>query len=372
MELKVKEIGFKEEKSTQEIEQELLNKHEESINADDKAADDAAAADAAAADDDDGKGVSEEDELLQKEKEVLSYIGSRYNKEINSLDDLFNQREQNEDLPEDVASFLKYKKETGRGIQDFLKLQQDFDSMDENTLLREYFTETEKGLDAEDIEAMLSEYSYDEELDDESDVKKIRLAKKKALNKAKEYFNNQKEQYKQPLESSKVGIPDDELEMYNAYKESVEKAKTEKEASERRRDFFTKKTDEIFSSEFKGFEFDLDGKKLVFSPGDSESIKKSHDSPMNFIGKYLDENGMIKDAAGYHRALSMAMNPERYAKFFYEQGKADAVDGVDRKLKNINMGERRAPEAVTKGGMQVRVVNEDTGRGLRIRSVNKK
>jgi len=141
MELKVKEIGFKEEKSAQEIEQELLNKHEESMNADDKAADDAATAAAAAAVDD-GSGASEEDELLQKEKEVLSYIGSRYNKEINSLDELFNQREQNEDLPEDVASFLKYKKETGRGIQDFLKLQQDFDSMDENTLLREYFTET--------------------------------------------------------------------------------------------------------------------------------------------------------------------------------------------------------------------------------------
>lgn len=361
MDIQVKEVSFKEEKSVQEIEKELLEKHEQQHQEQNLPPDPTP-----------DPVPSSEDELLEKEKDVLSYIGKRYNKEINSLDELFSAREQNEELPEDVASFLKYKKETGRGIQDFLKLQQDFDSMDENNLLREYFLQTEEGIDAEDVDAMLSEYSYDEELDDEADVKKARLAKKKALHKAKTYFNNLKEQYKQPLESSTVGIPDEEREMYQAYKESVEKAKTEREATQKKRDFFTKRTDELFSSEFKGFEFDLDGRKLVFAPGEAEALKKSQDSPMNFINKYLDENGMIKDAVGYHKALSMAMNPERYAKFFYEQGKADAVDGLDRKLKNVNMGERRAPESVNKGGMQVRVVNDDSGRGLRIRSVNKK
>ena len=65
---------------------------------------------------------------------------------------------------------------------------------------------------------------------------------------------------------------------------------------------------------------------------------------------------MIKDAAGYHRSLAMAMNPEKFAKFFYEQGMSDATDDVTRKIKNINMTERRAPEVVNKGGMQVKAV----------------
>ena len=128
----------------------------------------------------------------------------------------------------------------------------------------------------------------------------------------------------------------------------------------------------MFTDDFKGFDFALDDKTVTFSPGDTQSIKKNQDTPMNFINKFLDDKGLMKDAAGYHRALSIAMNPDKFAQFFFEQGKSEATQDVMRKTKNINMSERRAPEVTNKGGMTVKSVNPDSGRGLKIRSIKRK
>ena len=160
--------------------------------------------------------------------------------------------------------------------------------------------------------------------------------------------------------------------MYDIYKQYISEAKTIEEETNRKRRWFDQKTDEVFSKDFKGFEFNINDKKISFAPGDANELKKIQATPQNFINKFLDESGMIKDAAGYHRSLAMAMNPEKFAKFFYEQGMSDATDDVTRKIKNINMTERRAPEVgKPTGGMQVRAVNPDSGRNLRIRSAKK-
>lgn len=362
MEFKVKEVTGSFEKGTAEKEQELLNKHEQSLS---EVSSDVVQ---------ENNPPIVEDEMQPvelKEEDVLSYIGKRYNKEIKSFDDLMETRESNEDLPEDVSAFLKYKKETGRGIQDYLKLQEDFDTMDPNKMLKQYLLATEDGLDEDDIESMMEDYSYDETLDDESDVKKIKLAKKKAIAKAKSYFNEQKEKYKQPLESSTVGIPEIEKNEYEAYKQYIQDANTLQEEHNRKRQWFEQKTDEVFGQEFKGFEFNVNDRKLVYAPTNSTELKKNQSTPMTFINKYLDEGGLMKDAVGYHKALSVAMNPDKFAKFFYEQGLADATEDVTRKIKNVNMSERRAPEVINKGGTQIREVNSDSGRGLKIRNAKR-
>ena len=86
----------------------------------------------------------------------------------------------------------------------------------------------------------------------------------------------------------------------------------------------------------------------------------------------MDENGLMKDAEGYHRSLAMAMNPDKFAKFFYEQGQADATDDVTRKIKNINMSERKVSEASAKvDGMQVKSLSPESGNGLKIRSMKR-
>jgi len=375
MELKVRAVDAVEEKSVQEVENELLQKHEEKFSEPSESSEETPKVEINTTEESVVEDTPEVEETPQElsEDDVLSYIGKRYGKEINSFDELMTERKESEELPEDVASYFKYKKETGRGIEDYVKLQRDFDSMNPDSLLREYLVATEgEGLDAEDIDSLMEDYSYDEELDDEAVIKKAKLAKKKTIAKAKKYFNEQKEMYKQPLESSPVATSESENEEFQAYKQYIESVKTQQEESDAKRSWFIKKTDEVFTEDFKGFEFSLGDNTVTYSPGDTQSIKKNQETPMNFINKYLDEDGLMKDAGGYHRALAIAMNPDKFANFFYEQGKSEATEDVLRKTKNINMSERRAPEVTNKGGFQVKSVNPDSGRGLKIRSINKK
>ena len=207
MELKVRAVDAVEEKSVQEVENELLQKHEEKFSEPSESSEETPKVEINTTEESVVEDTPEVEETPQElsEDDVLSYIGKRYGKEINSFDELMTERKESEELPEDVASYFRYKKETGRGIEDYVKLQRDFDSMNPDSLLREYLVATEgEGLDAEDIDSLMEDYSYDEELDDEAVIKKTKLAKKKTIAKAKKYFNEQKEMYKQPLESSPV------------------------------------------------------------------------------------------------------------------------------------------------------------------------
>jgi hypothetical protein len=367
MEIKVRALDGVEEKSVQQVEEELLKKHEQEMNGEGVEPEikiDTTAIERAA------EGQNEVEEELTEDK-VLSYIGKRYNKQINSFDELMAERQESEPLPEDVAAFLKFKKETGRGFEDFIKLNKDYDAMNQDQLLREYLASTQKDLDNEDIDVLMEEYSFDEDIDEESKIKKTKIARKKAIAEAKNYFNEQKEKYKLPLESRANGLSPEENEEYEAYRQYTQQAKTLQEENDRKRKWFDQKTEELFSKEFKGFEFAIDDKKIVFSPGAAAELKKAQSNPMNFISKYLDEQGLIKDSAGYHKALAIAMNPDKFAKFFYEQGQSDATEDVLRKTKNINMSERKMPEVTNKGGMQVKSVTPDSGRSLKIRSIKK-
>ena len=365
MEIKVKEVLPVEEKSVQEVEQELLERHEESLNEAQEVTEtvnetvDTSSPEV-------NETVYNED---LKEEDVLSFIKNKYGRELTSLEEITAAREEAQELPEDVAAYYKYKKETGRGLDDFVKLNKDIDSENPDKLLRDYLMATERGLDSEDIDALMEDYSYDEDLDDESDIKKIKINKKKTIAKAKEYFESEKEKYRIPLESSGGSLSEEDARALEDYKQYVQQATTYEEEAKRKSEWFTQKTNEVFGGEFKGFEFSVDdNKKVSFSPGDAAELKSAQENPQNFINKFLDEDGLMNDAAGYHKALAVAMNPERFARFFYEQGKSEAVDDVMRKTKNVNMSDRRTPEVTTKGGTQIKAINPDSGRGLKIRS----
>ena len=381
MELKVRSVEDSGEKSTQQVEQELLDKHEKSL--DQQPESKPAIKDVKFTQEKDTpitQEVKEEkpvEEPVEEpkgltEEDVLSHINKRYDKNIASVDDLLAQRESQEELPEDVAAYLKYKKETGRGIDDYVKLNKDFGAMEPDNLLRNYFKETEEGLDDEDIDFKMEEFDYDEEVDEPSDIKRTKIAKKKLIAKAKKYFTQQKEKYKLPVESSGDVVSQSNSKEYQDYKQYLKDAKTYNEESTRKSEWFRKKTDQLFNSEFKGFEFTLNDKKVIFSPGNASDLKKAQSTPANFVGKFLDDKGMLTDASGYHRSLAIAMNPDRFAQFFYEQGKSDATDSVMRKTKNINMSERRAPETTQKGGLKFKSISPSSGRGLKIRSIKRK
>tara|TARA_R100000664_G_C2754388_1_gene141989 strand:- start:38 stop:1189 length:1152 start_codon:yes stop_codon:yes gene_type:complete len=377
--IKVRDLSVAEEKSTQELEKELLDKHEAKQQQEVETPVENVKPEAPAEDNDSQNKVEvkEDDPVVSPqveltEDDIISHIKNRYDKEINSVEELFEQKEKQEELPEDVAAYMEYRKKTGRGFDDYVKLNQDFDKLPDDVLLKQYFMATEDGLDDEDVSFMLEDYKYDEDEDDKSVIKKRQLNKKKDIAKAKKYFNSLKDTYKQPIESIRSSLSDEDSKNLEAYKRYVQQAKTVEEENSRKRDFFMKKTNEVFNSEFKGFEFNIGEEKLIYSPGNAEEVKKQQLNASAFLSKFLDENGLINNAKGYHTALSVAMNPQRFAEFFYEQGKSHATEDVMRKTKNINMTTRKTPEVTGKGGMQVRSLSKDSGRSLKIRSLKNK
>ena len=189
MKLTVKEVNPIEQKSVQEVENNLLEKHEQSLNKQPLKTSELE------------EPLKTEESFEIKDEDVLSYIKNRYkDKEISSIDDLFTQREVNQELPEDVSKYLEFKKETGRGFSDFVKANRNYNELEDDQVLAEYYSLTEEDLDSEDIHYLMdSKFSYDEDIDDESEIKKKNIAKKRELSKAKKYLNDFKEKYSIPL-----------------------------------------------------------------------------------------------------------------------------------------------------------------------------
>jgi hypothetical protein len=329
----VKEVADVEEKSTAQVEEMLLKEHDEKFS------------EPSAVEETPEQVTSEPEETPSlKDEDILGYIKDRYNKDITSVDELFAQTEANEELPEDVSAFFKYKKETGRGLDDYVKLQKNYDDMEGDT----------------------------EDLDDEKDVKKKKLAHKRELVKAKTFFKEQQEQYKIPLESSGGFSSEEQTEAFNSYKSYVEDSKTQDEERKKRYDWFYEKSNDVFNSDFKGFEVNVNDRTYTYKPGDAAELLSKQKDVNNFVKPYLDpESGMMKDAQGYHKAMSIAMNPDKFAQFFYEQGKSEAIDSVSKKSKNIDMV-RQAPQSFSKNGLNIRPVGDtSSGKGLKIRSIKK-
>jgi len=384
MEFKVREVT-KEEKSRVEVENDLLKAHEEKYqdsSEKEPSIDKVNLSEDAKTEEpkENNKPVEEQEvetPLVElNDQDVLSYIKNRYDKDINSVDELFAEKEANVDLPEDVSAYFKYKQETGRGIEDFYNLQKNFEEMEDDVVLANYYSSTEEGLDEIDIQDIIEDkFSFDEDLDEPREIKKVKLAKKRELAKAKRFLNEQKDKYNIPLESSGGGLSEEQEKNLNAYRSSLEESKSLEEVNRKKADFFIDKTNDVFNNNFKGFDFNVSDNNLTYKPGTAEELKNVQSNVNNFIGKYLDESGLIKDAVGYHKALSVAMNPDKFAQYFYDQGVANAVDNVSRKSKNINMDMRQQSQTVSKDGMKIRPVSSDSrnehGRGLKIRSIKK-
>ena len=183
------------------------------------------------------------------------------------------------------------------------------------------------------------------------------------------FFEEQKEMYKQPLESSTVGVSDEQMQEIEEYKRYLAEADTAQEEMKRKREWFTEKTDQVFQ-DFKGFDFKIGEDTFTFKPGETDRIKEQQMDYQGFVRKFIDKDtGMLSDAAGYHRALAVAMNPNKFASFFYEQGKSDATESVTRRMKNVDMTERKAPQVSNrKDGLQIKSISTPSSRGLKIKS----
>ena len=291
--------------------------------------------------------VQEKEEVVSKpveldDQSILNYLKERRNVEAESLDVLLNNDKQEaQPLPEDVANFMKYKQETGRSFEDYARLQQDWSAMDDTNVIREYYKQEKPHLDAEEIDYLINEeFSFDSDLDEEKDIKKKKIAYKEELYKARNHFEGMKEKYKAPLESREADIPENYKEAFNFYNKYQEELDQESASQKDRSRIFQEKTNALFNDEFKGFEFKVGDKKQVFKPNDVSKVKENQLDINNFFNKHLDEKGIVKDASSYHKALFAATNADALFQFAYEQGKADATDGLVKETKNIDMSVR--------------------------------
>lgn len=308
----------------------------------------------------------EESKLELSDDLVINYLKEKSGRDFSSLDDVLSEKvvEKELELPEDVEAYYKYKKETGRNLEDFLKLNRDLDSESPEKLLKDYIKETNPEFDNEDVMMAMEEFSFDEELDDDSTIKRAKLAKKKELARAKEYFNKLKEQYKVPLESSESQVSNEELDAFKQYKESQT---TLAEDQRKRSDYFKEKTDSLFSDKFEGFKFKLDDKtEMTYKPAEAQALKEKQMSLNSFVGSFLDDNGYLKDAELFHRAIAIASEPEKFAKFFYDKGKTDMVTDFEKEGKNIDMVRSGSPTS-TKQGLRVRAVDSSNTKGLKFK-----
>jgi hypothetical protein len=357
--IQVKLVDF-EEKSVQEIEQKLLDEHEQKM-----------------AEPTEPVVETPVEPVIESpqfgDNDVLSYLKTKFNKEVNSLDELFVEKPQpqQEVLPEDVDAFFKFKKETGRGLEDFYRVNQDFSKVNPERLLADYMRETNPDFDDEDIAFEYeSKFSYDEDLDDEKEIKRKKLALKKELGKAAKYFEEQKEKYKAPLESRmEYSIPDEDKVALESYKQYMSQSTAMQQEQAKKSEYFLNKTNELFSDEFKGFDFKVGDKEVSYKPGTPEQLKAQQTDISKFFTNFVDENGFIKDAKQYHKTIAAAMNPDAMAKFFYDMGKADAIDDSVRQSKNIDMSVRNAPQNIEKGGFKVTALDSDHGNRLKIKSL---
>ena len=270
-------------------------------------------------------------------------------------------------MPEAVDKLVKFMQDTGGTVEDYVRLNQDYSEMDNLTALEEYYRQTKPHLDVEERKFLMDEsFSFDEEVDDEKDIRKKKIALKEQVAEAKAYLDGQKSKYYEELKAGSRLTPEAQkaIEFFNRYnKESESNQKKFKQA----KDVFDKKTDNLFSQDFKGFDFNVGEKKFRFKVKDTNSVKESQSDINNFVKRFLNEDGTMEDANGYHKGLYTAMNADAVAKHFYEQGKADALRESVEKSKNINMGTRQTQKEIEVGGTKYKVLSGDSKSGLKFK-----
>jgi len=262
------------------------------------------------------------------------------------------------ELPENIQKVVDFMNETGGSLEDYVKLNTDYASLNEDQLLREYYEAVYTSYDREDIDFLLSDkFSYDEELDDEREIRLKKLERKEALAKAKNHLDGLKSKYYDEIKMGSKLNPEQQkaVEFFNRYnKESEEAAKV----AERQTSRFKQESAKVFNEKFEGFDYNVGDKKYRFKVNDAGQIKETQGDINNFIKKFLNEKGEMKDAKGYHKSLFTAMNADQVAQHFYEQGKADAVKDSMARTKNVNMNPRGVHEEVTaSNGWKIRAVD---------------
>ncbi len=274
-------------------------------------------------------------------------------------------------LPENIQELVKFMEETGGTLEDYVRLSADYSGVDENTLLREYYKQTKPHLSYDEVSFLLDDkFSFDEEVDEERDIKRKKLALKEEVANANKFLNETKEKYYKEVKLGSKLAPEQQkaIEFFDRYNKEQQSAD---ELLQQQTKHFQQETGKVFSEEFKGFNFNVGDKKYRFNVKDVNKVKETQSDLLNVFNKYVGDNKMLQDAGGYHKALFAASNPDKIANHFYEQGKADAIKQLSAEAKNINMDPRKTSSGyVEAGGLKVKAISGDDNSKLKFKLKN--
>jgi len=275
-------------------------------------------------------------------------------------------------LPENIQKLMDFMEETGGDLNDYVSLNKDYSKMDNQDLLYEYYKQTKPHLNAEEINFLMEDqFSYNEEEDEERDIRRKKLALKEQVANAKSHLDGQKSRYYEEIKAGSKLTPEQQkaVDFFNRYNKESEETK---KASKTNTEIFTQKTNQVFNDKFKGFEYNVGDKKYRFNVNNAEEVKNTQSDINNFTKKFLDKNSTLSDAKGYHKSLYTAMNADAVAKHFYEQGKADAMKDSVAKAKNVNMDPRQSHGQIEAGGVKYKVLgNNSSDFKFKIKNKNK-
>lgn len=314
--------------------------------------------------------VADEDkEEIVLEEITEEEVQEQAEKLVDELNETIDaQEQQGIELPENIQKVVDFINETGGSLEDYVRLNQDYSQLAENQLLFEYYKQSKPHLSNEEIEFLIEDnFQYDEDIDEERDIKRKKLAFKEEIARAKNHLENQKSKYYEEIKAGSKLTPDQQkaVDFFNRYNKENEEITR---VAEQQKKTFLKRTEEVFSNEFKGFEYNVGDKKYRFNVKDASTVKSTQSDINNFVKRFLDENNNMKDARGYHKSLFTAMNADAIANHFYEQGKADALKESIARSKNVNMDPRKSHEPVADAkGFKVRAISGDDSSRLKVK-----
>jgi len=267
-------------------------------------------------------------------------------------------------LPENIEKLVSFMEDTGGTIEDYTRLNADYSTIDDVTLLKEYYKKEKPYLEGEDIESILEDFVYDEDMDEARDIRKKKIAFKEEVAKAKSYLEETKSKYYDEIKL-RPGITQDQqkaTDFFNRYTKQQEQA-TQQHAQ------FQENTKQLFNDSFEGFDIKVGDKSYKYNVQNRDKVAESQSNINNLVGKFLDADGNVKDTKGYHKAMYAADNVDKIASHFYEQGKADAVKDVLNKSKNLTSTKARTQQGdVFVGGMKVKAISGLDSTKLKIKT----
>ena len=268
-------------------------------------------------------------------------------------------------LPENVEKLVNFMEDTGGTVEDYVRLNADYSNINETALLKEYYKKNKPHLDSDDVDLILEDFTWDEDIHEEKEIRKKKLAFKEEVAKARNYLEDLKQKYYDEIKL-RPGVTQEQqkaMDFFNRYNQEQQKA-------EELHETFKRKTNELFNEDFKGFDIKVGDKRYKYNVQNREKIAENQSNINNLIGKFLDADGNVVDPAGYHKAMYAAENVDKIASHFYEQGKADAVKEVVSKSKNLS--DVKAREAnkgdVYIGGLKVKAISGADSTKLRIKT----